>query len=125
MLPMGRLLGLLIWLFPLAALSQEAPCDAPAAMDDGWAVVSPDLVGFDAATLCGIGPRFRAWTAANVHSVLVVRHGKLVYEQYFAGEDERLGRPLGVVHFDATMQHDLRSIHSTRRCGVGLDKALR
>ena len=41
--------------------------------------------------------------------VLVVRHDKLVFEHYFAGEDEQWGRPLGTVAYDATMPHDLRS----------------
>ncbi len=101
------LLGLLL---PLAALAEELPCGAPATMNDGWEVASPDAVGFVPATLCGIGPRLTAWTEADIHSVLVMRHGKLVYEHYFAGEDQRYGRPLGVVSFDAGTQHDLRSI---------------
>jgi CubicO group peptidase (beta-lactamase class C family) len=41
--------------------------------------------------------------------VLVVRHDKLVFEHYFAGPDERWGRPLGTVTYDASMPHDLRS----------------
>ena len=101
------LLGLLV---PLAALAQAPPCGAPAAMNDGWEVAPPDAVGLVPATLCGIGPRLTAWTEADIHSVLVIRHGKLVYEHYFAGEDQRYGRPLGVVKFDAGTQHDLRSI---------------
>jgi hypothetical protein len=28
-------------------------------------------------------PRFAAWTEADVHAVLVVRHGSLVFEHYF------------------------------------------
>jgi len=44
---------------------------------------------------------------------LVVRHGKLVYEQYFTGADEKLGRPAGIVSFDATTKHDLRSIEKS------------
>jgi hypothetical protein len=30
------------------------------------------IVVFDPATLCAIGPRFKAWVAADIHSVLVV-----------------------------------------------------
>jgi len=73
-------------------------------------VAAPDSVGLDPATLCGIGPRFKAWTEANVHSVLVIRHGKLVYERYFTGRDERLGQSVGTITFDAVTKHDLRSI---------------
>lgn len=85
-------------------------CGTPAGLPDGWQLATPDAVGLDPAMLCGIGPKFQAWTEADVHSVLVIRHGKLVYERYFTGPDERLGRPLGTVTFDATTKHDLRSI---------------
>jgi CubicO group peptidase (beta-lactamase class C family) len=93
-----------------AQSSQPPDCGTPATLSDGWGVATPDAVGLDPAVLCGIGPRFQAWTEANVHSVLLLRHGKLVYERYFAGPDERLGQSTGIVAFDATAKHDLRSI---------------
>ena len=46
----------------------------------------------------------------NLHGVVVVRGGTLVLERYYAGEDERWGRPLGRVAFDADTLHDLRSV---------------
>src|ERR1700690_1555826 len=82
------------------AIAQSGPppdCGTPATLADGWDVATPDAVGLDPAILCGIGPRFGAWTEANVHSVLVIRHGKLIYERYFTGTDERLGQPVGTV----------------------------
>src|SRR5580692_3388694 len=109
---------LLLLLFALASFpagAQSAPrpdCSAPPA-SDGWQVAAPDAAGLDPTTLCGIGPRFKAWTAADIHSVLVVRHGKLVYEQYCTGADEKLGTPVGVVTFDAVTKHDLRSIEKS------------
>ena len=109
----AALLAILLAVTPAAALAQSTPppdCGTPAALADGWDVADPDAVGLDRATLCGIGPRFQGWTEANVHSVLVVRHGKLVYERYFTGTDELQGRSLGSVTFDAARQHDLRSI---------------
>src|SRR4051794_31148358 len=94
-------------LLPVAALAQGSGCVVPEAKDDGWQVTAPDAVGLNATILCGIGPRFTARKEADIHAVLVVRHGKLVYEHYFAGEDQHLGRPLGVVSFDADTRHDL------------------
>lgn len=32
-----------------------------------------------------IAPRLNGWSEADIHSVLVVRHGKLVYEHWFSG----------------------------------------
>ena len=87
------LLFALFALAPLPAGAQsgsQSDCSVPLAAD-GWQVAAPAAVGLDPATLCGIGPRFKAWTAANVHSVLVVRHGKLVYEQYFTTADQVAG----------------------------------
>jgi CubicO group peptidase (beta-lactamase class C family) len=47
----------------------------------------------------------------NLHSVIVVRNGRLVFERYFEGEDTaRGGRPLGVVSFKPDTLHDLRSV---------------
>ena len=94
-----------------ADVAQNAPdCGTPARAEDGWPIATPEAAGFEAERLCAIGPRFKAWTEANVHSVLVIRHGKLVYERYFAGTDEQSGRLLGTVNFDANTKHDLRSI---------------
>jgi CubicO group peptidase (beta-lactamase class C family) len=52
----------------------------------------------------------RATPALNVHAVLIERDGHLVYEEYFSGQDERRGRPLGMVTFTREMTHDIRSV---------------
>jgi CubicO group peptidase (beta-lactamase class C family) len=116
-----------ILLMPLLAPAavRAADCAAPPALGDGWEVAAPDTAGFDPPTLCGIGPRFAAWKAANVHSVLVIRHGKLVYEHYFTGPDEQLGRSTGTIAFDAATKHDLRSITKSvvsLLLGIGIGK---
>ena len=99
-----------LWL-PIGAFAQSNPdCATPTVLSDGWDIAAPDAVGLDPAILRGIGPRFQAWTEADVHSVMLVRHGELVYEHYFTGTDGRLGHSVGTVTFDATKKHDLRSI---------------
>ena len=52
----------------------------------------------------------RAHPEWNVHAVLIERAGRLVYEEYFSGKDERWGQPLGVVTFTRGTLHDLRSV---------------
>jgi CubicO group peptidase (beta-lactamase class C family) len=84
--------------------------DSPADLKDGWVVSGPGEQGLNPDLLQAIGPRFEAWKEANAHAILVARHGVLVYERYFAGEDERLGEPIGRIAYDATMRHDVRSI---------------
>lgn len=83
---------------------------APAELDDGWRVARPEHQGMDGAMLRGIAARFTAGAEAHAHAVVVARHGALVYEHYFTGEDWRWTSPLGVVGFDAATRHDLRSI---------------
>ena len=58
----------------------------------------------------GGAARYEAQTEANVHAIVVHRHGRVADERYFRGEDERYGEPLGLVSYDASTKHDLRSI---------------
>ena len=50
-------------------------------------------------------------TYANIHSLLILRDSKLVYENYFGGEDEnnRVGS-IGFVNHNRETLHDIRSI---------------
>ena len=84
-------------------------CGAPVALDDGWLTDKPENVGLDGARLCGIADRMTA-TNANVHAVLVVRKGKLVYEHYSSGFDDPWGEPEGQYNFSAASKHDMRSV---------------
>src|SRR5262249_51791261 len=119
-MPLRRSLLLLAFLFlPAVTAAQPGPritaqaqpaCGQPAAIDDGWAIDTPASVGLDAATLCALTDRLKSSEQTNMHSVLVVRRGRLVFEQYFAGEDQAWGRPLGRVEFGPKILHDARSV---------------
>jgi len=65
-------------------------CSVPVRRDDGWPVasVSEDKL-IDRGVLCGMADRLAASSTAKVHAVLVARGGKLVFERYFRGADER------------------------------------
>lgn len=76
----------------------------------GGPTASPESVGLSTNALAGIAAQFEAWPEANLHAVLIARHGQLVHEHYFAGDDNAWGQPLGRVAFDAGTPHDLRSI---------------
>lgn len=58
---------------------------APSARDDGWAI-SNDDEPIDSSALCKMGDQLAA--SSNVHSVVIARSGKLVFERYFSGSDE-------------------------------------
>jgi CubicO group peptidase (beta-lactamase class C family) len=90
------------------AWGQTAPaCGTPVTLDDAWTIATPESVDLDSARLCAIAARLKE-TEANVHAVVIVRHGKLVFEQYFAGPDERWD-VAGQYDHDATTRHDMRS----------------
>ncbi len=75
-----------------------------------WQLGSPEEAGFDSEIIeklekAALGAQFK-----NLHSVVIVRGGKLIAEHYYAGRDERRGRRQGVVKFSPDRLHDLRSV---------------
>jgi len=103
------LLSVAIALLPRIATAQDS-CGTPSAGSDHWPVANSDSVGISSTTLCPMVKWLNDWKECNVHSVLVVRHGKLVFEHYFTGIDEKLGNPLGEVTFGPETRHDARSM---------------
>jgi CubicO group peptidase (beta-lactamase class C family) len=85
-------------------------CGDPIASIDDWQVATPEGVGLSKAALCPMVKWLAESQLDNVHAVLVVRHGKLVFEQYFTGADEHLGSNAGIVTFGPTVRHDERSV---------------
>jgi CubicO group peptidase (beta-lactamase class C family) len=101
-------------------------CGSPASIGDGWPTATPESVGLDGERLCGIAARLKE-TEANVHAVVIVRHGKLVFEQYFPGYDEPWGMGEGRHDFDATTKHDMRSVSKSvvsLLVGIAIDREL-
>ena len=77
----------------------------PQATGDGWAIASASEVGIAPAALVALA-RFAAGsaptgvTSPDVHAVAIARHGKLIFDDYFAG-------------FDDATPHDTRSAGKT------------
>jgi CubicO group peptidase (beta-lactamase class C family) len=57
----------------------------PEQTDDGWETASMTEVGMDSASLEGLVNLLHRTPDHLVHGILVVRHGKLVFEKYFDG----------------------------------------
>jgi CubicO group peptidase (beta-lactamase class C family) len=85
-------------------------CGEPISGIDSWQIATPESVGLSKAALCPMVKWLAESELDNVHAVLVVRHGKLVFEQYFTGDDEHLGSKAGIVTFGPTVRHDERSV---------------
>jgi CubicO group peptidase (beta-lactamase class C family) len=121
--PLLVLFALLV--IPRLAAAQAPDCDRPAAGPDGWAVAAPAEAGLDPATLCAVVPRFAEWHQADVHGIVVVRHGKLAFEHYFPGSDSLYGVVSLDTTFDAETLHDVRSVTKsiTSLClGIAIDR---
>lgn len=106
--------------------SPPSTCGTPVVVDDGWPIDSPENVGLNGERLCGIDARLKALNA-NVHSVVIARRGKLVFEQYFSGYDDPWGIPDGQFAFNATTKHDMRSVSksvTSLLMGIAIDRKL-
>jgi CubicO group peptidase (beta-lactamase class C family) len=99
-----------LFVTPTAGAETSVNCGTPAAMSDGWPVSPAAQQGLDPQLICSIGPSLAKLTEANPHGIVVIRHGVLVYEQYFAGDDVRGWTPIGVVPHNANTLHNIQSI---------------
>lgn len=64
---------------------------------------------------------------ANLHGVIVVRHGKLAFEHYFRGFGLKALNGPGIIDFNATTTHDLRSMTKSVTAlvlGVAIDHGI-
>jgi len=57
----------------------------PPETDDGWPTATLAEVGLDEPLLTGLVGALRGSTSHLIHGIVIVRHGKLVFEKYFAG----------------------------------------
>ena len=102
-------------------------CGVPSASTDQLVVAEPESVGLASATLCPMLKWLNAAKESNVHAVLVVRHGTLVFEHYFSGSDEVWGRPIGKIAFGPEVRHDERSATKSviaLLLGIAIDRGL-
>jgi CubicO group peptidase (beta-lactamase class C family) len=97
---------------PAIAAQQALPPgrQPPAVRADGWQTATAESAGLDARRLDALTASVRAWPELGVHAILIERAGRLVYEEYFDGFDERWGTPRGHVAMAPDSLHDLRSV---------------
>lgn len=78
--------------------------------EPGIVTASPATVGIDSSFLDSMTRAIVSNEYPNIHSVLIVKEGKLVYENYFPGLDEILGLSLGRINHGRDSLHDIRSV---------------
>lgn len=92
-----------------------------------WTIDNPESAGLRSEPLREMIEWVDGFSHANIHSVLVARHGRLLFEHYRPGEDECWGEPLGNVAHGPNSMHDLRSVTKSvisLLLGVALDRKL-
>src|SRR5215469_10346440 len=90
-------------------------------------ITNPESAGLRSEPLRGLIAWLDGFGQANIHSVLVVRHGRLLFEHYRPGEDQCWGEPLGNVAHGPKSKHDLRSVTKSvisLLLGITLDRKL-
>lgn len=91
--------SLLVVIFPFQLL----------AMDD-WQTISIEEAGFSWDVGERLDSAFENGDLKNLHSVVVVRNHRLMFERYYGGYDRNYGNPIGYVEFTPDTLHDLQSI---------------
>ncbi len=83
----------------------------PKQLSDGLPVDAMYNNGMDTSRVVALTKLILADKYPNIHSMLILRHGKLIYENYFAGEDEvHGGTRVGYVNHTIDDLHDCRSV---------------
>ena len=79
-------------------------------MASEWPTIEPGDAGFAPELMERIAEAQRSGRLAGLHGLVIVRHGKVVLEQYGTGDDFEWGESLGLVEFGPDTLHDLRSV---------------
>src|SRR5262245_53290417 len=84
-------------------------CAVPTPLSDGWPISTPEAVDLDSRELCAAVDWLDQLSGSNVHSIVVARRGKLVFEHYRKGADWRSGAIVPDAVHGPRVKHGLRS----------------
>ncbi|SHG22219.1 serine hydrolase domain-containing protein [Flagellimonas flava] len=84
--------------------------EPPTKSEEILAVGTIALSGLDSLHIQRMEDSIVSGVYPNIHSVLIYKNEKMVYENYFAGKDEVWGEDLGVIEHYKDSLHDVRSI---------------
>jgi len=112
---------------PTEPSQEEYHYTIPEQTNDGWETDSLAGVGMDPAPLVELMDRLADTEGHEVHSLLIVRDGKLVFEEYFRGEKFKNLQFTGEWGFDRDDTHNLCSVtksFTSALVGIAIDKGL-
>jgi CubicO group peptidase (beta-lactamase class C family) len=121
--------GMLILFYACWFVSCVPPVEneGNATNQDGWETAQPTDVGIDASILAELVDHISNDEYQNIHSILIVKDGKLVFEEYFAGyewdwdADQFQGE---FIQFNAETVHPIMSVSkvfTSALTGIAID----
>lgn len=97
----------------------------PDQLNDGWITESLSGAGINEKILYNLMNRIYATSGHNIHSILLIKDSRLVFEEYFEGEKFKLGKYTGEYGFDRDDLHTLCSATksvTSALLGIAIDK---
>jgi len=97
----------------------------PAQIDDGWETASLTSVGMNEKPLKDLMNRLNRIGEHRIHSLVIIKDGNLVFEEYFSGDKFNLAQPTGETGFDMNDAHNLCSAtksFTSALIGIAIDK---
>jgi CubicO group peptidase (beta-lactamase class C family) len=95
----------------------------PEQTDDGWQTAHISQVKIDEKQLTDLIGKILNGTYINIHSVLIIKNGKLVFEEYFPGQDLEKSK----ITFTRNDLHGVMSVtksFTSTLIGIAIDKGL-
>ncbi len=112
---------------PTEPSQEEYHYTVPEQTDDGWETDSLAGVGMDPVPLIELMDRLAETEGHEVHGLLIVKDGKLVFEEYFPGEIFNNLQYTGEWGYDRDDRHNLCSVaksFTSALVGIAIDKGL-
>ncbi len=101
---------LLIFIFSCKSNNKDN-FPAPEKLNDSIEVSTLENEGIDTVFISNLIDSIEKGIYPNIHSLLILRNNKLVFERYFSGEDAIAGKgKVGLRHHQVDSVHDIRSI---------------
>jgi CubicO group peptidase (beta-lactamase class C family) len=101
---------LFIFLFIQINCSEPRKISSDVKTTEGIQISSLANEGIESAVINTLSTEIEKGIYPNIHSLLIARNNKLVYEKYWGGKDESWGDDLCFVKYNQDSLHDIRSI---------------
>lgn len=93
---------------------------APVSLEDGLEVGTLEEVGLDTQLILNASGMIQAGKFGEIHSMLVYRHERLVYEEYFPGHEFKWDAPY---YYGNYIQYDQNTLHGIMSCTKSVTSA--